>query len=113
MRYNSAARLLSMGNIIMRCNDPQGNLCAPWDFSKLSGPPATMTEFRRTANSPDGKKGHCRIPFFPTGGRYYISQPMCYNDDANTKFAYCAMPGVFTLILSRDTPVLVRSQELK
>ena len=91
----------------------QGNLvpvlgpreCAPWSSAAWSN----KTQFdvwskRVGANGCDGACGRCRVQIQPDGSPVHLSQPMCYLDHANTVEALCEMPGIFTLLLSKDTP---------
>ena len=63
-------------------------LCAPWNLTKLksTSQPGVIEAWaaRTVPNTPDGKHGYCRVPPTPDGSRYPVSQPICWNDDANT-----------------------------
>ena len=63
-------------------------LCAPWNLTKLksTSQPGVIEAWaaRTVPNTPDGKHGYCRVPPTTDGSRYPVSQPICWNDDANT-----------------------------
>ena len=79
--------------------------CAPWSSATWSN----KTQFdvwskRVGANGCDGACGRCRVQPKLDGSPQSFSQPMCYLDHANPVEALCEMPGIFTLLLSKDTP---------